>query len=354
MIGDAMTSSCDYPFTDAIEGFYLETAEGFHFAVKGLEHPPDRWIAVLRYAPDPVRGNRAKDGASYRRLYHFDEQEQQIRASCPQYLVYDPVFKATLQSVPSANVARLYDPRKKFQELTSGSTATPIEQDACAFLRLLQREAQVPASALGITGSLLIGLQAEESDLDVIVFGAANCRNVHFALRRLLDMQDFTELRPLNLRGMEDLYADRVIDTHMDFEEFVTLELRKVNEGRFRDRNYFLRFVKEPRESGEAYGQVRYTPLGRAAIGAVIASDQDAIFTPCRYPVSNVQVLRGPQGSVPSEIVSFRGRFCEQAFAGEMVYAEGTLERMETSPGAIRHRLLLGNSPDDTLESARP
>jgi predicted nucleotidyltransferase len=185
------------------------------------------------------------------------------------------------------------------------------------------------------------------------VFGAENCGKVYWALRRLLDTQASPELRPLNFRGMEDLYAERVIDTRMDFDEFVMLELRKVNQGRFRDRTYFIRFIKEPRESGEAYGKVHYTPLGRATIGAVIAEDQDAIYTPCRYSVCNVQVLRGPQGSVPNELVSFRGRFCEQALAGEMVYAEGTLERMETSQGAIRHRLLLGNSPDDTLESSR-
>jgi predicted nucleotidyltransferase len=340
-------------FSDVIEGFYLQTREGLFFAVKGFEHPPDRRIGVLRYAPDAEKGKRVKDGVSYRRFYHFDDQEQQIRAAYPQYLSYDPVFKATLQSVPAVNVSRIYDPRERFQELTSASAAAPIEQDACAFLSLLQREAQVPASALGITGSILVGLQTEQSDLDVLVFGVESCKKVYTALRRLLDMQTFTELRPLDFKGLEDLYAERVIDTQMDFDEFAMLEMRKVNQGRFRDRTYFVRFVKEPAEAKDAYGAVRYTPLGRATIVAMITHDQDAIYTPCRYPICNVQVLGGQQAFVPSEIISYRGRFCEQASAGELITATGMLEQLETKRGDIRYRLLLGNSSDDTLESSR-
>jgi predicted nucleotidyltransferase len=218
---------------------------------------------------------------------------------------------------------------------------------------LLQREAQVPASALGITGSVLIGLHTEQSDLDVMAFGVESCRKVYAALRRLLDMQTFTELRLLDFKGLEALYAERVIDTQMDFEEFAMLEMRKVNQGRFRDRTYFIRFVKDPTEAKDEYGAVQYTPLGRSRITGTIVHDQDSIFTPCRYPICNVQVLGEQQAFVPSEIVSYRGRFCEQAFTGELITATGTLEQLETNHGAIRHRLLLGNSSEDTLESSR-
>jgi predicted nucleotidyltransferase len=339
-------------FAEVIESFYLKTKDGLFFAVKGFEHPPDRRIAVLRYMPDTAGGDRRKDGKSYRRLYHFDEQEKQIRSNYPQYLAYDPVFQTTLQSVPESVVQKIYDPRRRLRELEQACTRAEIEQDALAFLGLLQNQAQVPSSALGITGSLLTGLFTEKSDLDAVVFGAENCRIVYRALLRMLDERSCPDLSRLDSAGMQVLFEQRVADTHMAYEAFVKLEKGKANQGRFRQRTYFVRFVRNAREAGHAYGSLRYTPIGRAVITALIADDQDAIFTPCRYPLANVRLLEGPQHSIPNEIISFRGRFCEQAHAGESVYASGTLERVENDRGGIYHRLLLGNFPEDTFTSS--
>ena len=332
-----------------IEGYYLETQEGLFFAVKGLEHPPDRIIAVLRYTPDSKEGDREKDGKTYRRLYHFEEQEQLIQTAFPQYLAYDPVFRTKLQSVPRSMVRCIFDPCYRLQELTQELDRAAIEEDALAFTSLLQNEAQVPLSAIGITGSLLVGLHTGHSDLDVVVFGAENCRKVYQSLRRMLNSRSSAELHRLDDRGLEELYAQRIQDTHIEFQEFVALEKQKVNQGIFRERTYFIRFVKESFEASETYGQLRYTPLGRAVIKASIADDQDAIFTPCRYILSGVHILEGPQVSDLNEIVSFRGRFCEQARLGDSVRAEGTLERIHNSEGDIWYRLLLGNFPEDTM-----
>ena len=345
-------SGQDDPFAEVIESFYLETKDGLFFAVKGFEHPPDRRIAVLRYMPDTTGGDRRKGGKSYRRLYHFDEQEQQITSTYPQYLAFDPVFQTTLQSVPESMVQKIYDPRQRFRELEQACMRAEIEEDAFAFLCLLQNQAQVPSSALGITGSLLTGLYTEKSDLDAVVFGTENCRRVYRALLRMLDERSCTDLSRLDAAGMQELFEQRVADTHMAYEKFVRLEKGKANQGRFRQRAYFVRFVRSAHEAGHVYGSLRYTPIGRAVITASIADDQDAIFTPCRYPLSNVCLLEGPQQSIPNEIISFRGRFCEQAHAGELVYAAGMLERIENDRGDLHHRLLLGNFPEDTLISS--
>jgi uncharacterized protein len=338
-------------FTDfkAVESCYLETREGLFFAVKGFEHPPDRWIAVLRYAPDPEAGTRQKNGRSFRRLYHFAEQEQFLRTSYPQYLAYDPVFQTTMQSVPGNRVQRIYDPIRRLRELARARPGQGIEEDTAAFADLLQREAGVPASALGVTGSLLIGLHTESSDLDIVAYGMQNCIMIHHALHRLLDGQVHRDLRRLDAKGVEELYAQRVTDTHMAFPEFVNLEKRKVNQGSFRGRPYFIRFIKTPSEAGEIYGDRTYVPLGRAAVAGSVIDDREAIFTPCRYVLSDVRCLEGLSVSDLDEVVSFRGRFCEQARTGESVMAAGTLELVQDNRGNVRHRLLLGNSSQDTL-----
>ncbi len=336
-------------FADVVESYYLETREGLFFAVKGLEHPPDRLIAILRYAPDPESGDRRKGGKSYRRLYHFAEQEQLLQTAYPQYMAYDQVFQTTLQSVPCFMVKRVYDPCLRLRELMQASDREGIEEDAAAFAGILERETGVPVSSLGITGSLLIGLQTELSDLDIAVFGAQNCNSVYLALRRLLDAPSGSEVRRFDKKGVEELYAQRFQDTRMDFQDFVSLEKRKMNQGSFRGRTYFVRFIKHANETGEVYGDLHYTPLGRATITASIAGDQEAIFTPCRYLLSNTRSLEGELPPHLNEIVSFRGRFCEQAQAGESVIATGTLERIQNSRGEVRHRLLLGNFREDTM-----
>jgi predicted nucleotidyltransferase len=62
-----------------------------------------------------------------------------------------------------------------------------------------------------------------------------------------------------------------------------------------------------------------------------------------------VGVVQGREGVSIAEIVSFRGRFCEQARKGERVVAAGTLERVEFSDGSFMNRLLLGNAKEDFM-----
>jgi predicted nucleotidyltransferase len=341
--------SSDIDASEAIESYYVETREGFFFAVKGLEHPPERWIAVLRYLPDPKMGTREKDGKFYRRLYGFQEQVQWIEEVCPRYLAYDQVFGTTLQSVPRLQVRNIYDPRQKLHELTQATVRDGLEEDVVAFSGLLEKEARVPVSSLGITGSVLIGMHADHSDIDIVAFGEDGCRKVHQALGRLLADSSCKELRRLDAKGMEKLYAQRVVDSKMEYSEFVHLEQGKVNQGTFRGRPYFIRFVKEPFEAGSDYGQLHYTPIAQENLQAAVAEDRDAIFTPCRYGLSGTQTSGKKRMPDLNEIVSFRGRFCDQARIGDRILATGTLEQVKDGQGIIRHRLLLGNSREDTM-----
>lgn len=333
-----------------IESHYLETVEGVFFAVKGLVHPPDRLIAIVRYAPDP-QGDRQKAGQRYRRLYHPDEQDQLLRAAYPHYLAFDPTCQVTLQSVPRACVRHVYDPRQCVPDLLR-SERDSVQEDALAFASVLQSEARISWSGLGISGSLLIGLHTPQSDLDVSVYGTQNGWAVHHALKRLL-AERTGQVRKFDQQGVATLYTERVVDTQMPFDDFVRTEQDKVFQGQFRGRPYFIRFLHEPIEVGENYGDFLYAPLGRVGVQATVTDVSESIFTPCRYPLAAVQMLEGDGVADVSEIVSYRGRFCEQAQAGDMIQAWGTLERVQSRSGRVWHRLLLGNSPADIMVTQR-
>jgi predicted nucleotidyltransferase len=333
-----------------IESHYLETREGLFFAVKGLVHPLDRFLGCLRYAPDP-KGDRQKEGRRYRRLYHFAEQEQFLHAEYPHYLAFDPTCQVTLQSVPRACVRRVYDPRQCLQALLR-SECDPVQEDALAFAHVLQQEASIPWNGLGISGSVLIGVHTSRSDLDVTVYGTQNSWAVHRALRRLV-AEETSQLCSFDRRGVETLYTERVADTHMFFADFVRMEKNKVIQGQFRGRSYFIRFLREPAEFGESYGDFHYAPLGQVGVKATVTDAGESIFTPCRYPLADVHVFDGSPVDDIAEIVSYRGRFCEQAQAGDMIQARGLLERVQAKDGRVWHRLLLGNHPDDIILARR-
>jgi predicted nucleotidyltransferase len=350
-----------------VEGFYLETIDGLFFAVKGLVHPPDRIIAVLRYLPDPA-GDRRRAGVAYRRVYHFDEQEALLAQRDPRYITFDPVFGERLQGVPRDLIAAVHDPRVGLAQLHSRFTSRsasadasaeamtgsrdlgPVERDTLAFAELLTNEAGVPSSVLGVSGSVLIGLHTLASDLDLVVYGEQACRSVQSALRRLLAGPRAGLIRPLDEQGLTALYAARVKDTRMPFADFARHERRKVIQGTFSGREYFIRFVPDPTKIEEQYGDLTYRPAGRATIRARVTDDRQALFTPCCYGVTDVQFAAGKPAVDLTEIVSFRGRFCEQAWEGETVVAAGKLENVYNNKrDQVHHRLLLGGQPEDFM-----
>jgi len=51
------------------------------------------------------------------------------------------------------------------------------------------------------------------------------------------------------------------------------------------------------------------------------------------------------------EITSFRGRFCEQAEKGEIVTAQGKVEKVVEKDGTEFFRLILGAKPSDFMIS---
>ena len=328
-----------------IEGYYLESTDGLLLAVKGLVHPPQAVVAYLRYAPD-ANGEREREGIRYRRLYRFEEQEELLREKYPAYLFFDPIFGERLQGVPCERIGRVYDPCLKLAELRWRKDLDELEEKAVEFADLLGEWSGVPEGYIGVSGSILVGLHTPCSDIDIVVYGSERCGAVHRVLQELLDGA-VDEMRRLNEGELRELYASRSQDTPMGFEDFARLEGRKVIQGKFRECEYFIRFVKEPAELGEGYGDKRYTSLAQAEVEVTVTDASRAIFTPCSYKVEAVRLVGVQHAApLPVEIVSFRGRFCEQAREGERVCARGKLERVVTKGGKIHYRLLLGGPRD--------
>ena len=340
-------SSVDPRRAAALEGAAVETVAGLIFTVKGVVHPPERVVAYLRYVPD-ARGDRSRGRQRYRRVYSVAEQEEALQARGLCYRTDDPGLGVPVDAVPWSDVARVYDPRARLQRMRDEGPQDALAADSLALTELLREAAAVPADALGLTGSLLFDLHTASSDIDLVVYGESACREVHSALGDLLGDPSSNVARP-DREELEAIHAVHRVDTPLSTADFARLQAGKVNEGRFHGRPYFVRFVKLPAEVPERYGDPRFEPAGTALVEARVVDARDALFSPCRYLVEEVTSLDGAPADDLREVVSFRGRFADQARAGQRVRAFGAVERVVWRDGGETVRLVVGGRPGDYL-----
>jgi predicted nucleotidyltransferase len=329
------------------EGDLLETQGRLIFDVKGLVHPPDRVIAFPRFVPS-LEGDRKRQGRVYKKIYALSERFEFLEEKLPHYLVADPVFGERLCGVPKTDIKRHYDPIDRLRQLRESDCLDELEADAVSLTGLLQGHSRVPWGKVGLSGSLLAKLHTPNSDIDPVIYGAKNCLRVHETLKDLMRDEKST-LRKYTLEELQALHHFRSRDTIVPVGDFLAVEQRKALQGRFLNRDFFVRCIRDHEEINENYGDMIYLTVGHARVAATVSDDSEAIFTPCRYPVQNVQLLNGNCPGPVSEISSFRGRFCEHARRGERVVAQGKVEKVQKKDGSVFFRLLLGGHPSDFM-----
>jgi predicted nucleotidyltransferase len=331
----------------AREGDFIESSDRLLFDVKGLLHPPDRIVAYLRYYPDN-RGARFRNGVRYVKVYDLTKRRLLLEKRWPRYLYYDEIQGRALQGVPRDSVRAVYLPKRRLMTLLRSRREDAPEASAARLAKVLARESGLPLDCFGISGSLLVRLHRRDSDLDIIVYGATSARRVQRALYNL--MEENRVFHAYDARDIRRLYLRRGLRDALTFRDFELQERRKLLQGRFLSHEYFVRCVKNWGESTERYGDARCVPMGECAVSAEVADDEESLLTPCRYMLGHVEVLGGDPTCAPREVISFRGRFAEQAKKGERVFARGRLEKVRSEKSEY-YRLVVGEDPRDVLRT---
>jgi predicted nucleotidyltransferase len=336
----------------AREGDLIKTKDNVIFDVKGLVHPPNKVIAFPRFIPSP-QGSRGHRKDLYSKVYSLTERFKFLEQNSPDLIVHDPVFDEALCEVPIVSIKKHYKPIEKLGRLRMSKTLEDLERKAVQLAEDLKEAANIPWSSMGVSGSLLVGLHTLKSDIDPVVYGVESCRKAYSALQSLLKDNE-SHFKPYSREDLRTLFDFRSRDTIMSFEDFAAVESRKAFQGKFRETDYFIRFVKDWTQISEEYGDVCYKNCGYARITATIADDSDSLFTPCTYRIENAKVVEGSKLQPMLEIVSFRGRFCEQAKNGEAIVAQGKVECVTDKRKARKHyRIILGNKPSDYMALSR-
>lgn len=339
-------------YVKAREGDLIKTESNVVFDVKGIVHPPNKVIAFPRFIPSKQGTRKGKD-TFYGKVYSLDERFKYLQENQPNLIVFDPVFGETLCEVPTTYITKHYQPLEKLASLRTSKHLNALENKAIRLTETLKEKADIPWSAIGISGSIMAGLTTEKSDIDPIVYGVENSHKAYTALQELLKDKK-SGFKTYSPEEFQTLFDFRSKDTQMSFENFTLVESRKAFQGMFMKTEYFIRFVKEWNETNEQYGDLCYKNSGYAKITANIADASDSLFTPCTYKLKDVVVVEGPKLSPITEIVSFRGRFCEELPTNlrepPTVEAQGKVEFVtDNRTGETHYRIIIGNKPTDYM-----
>ncbi len=274
---------------------FIEDRDGWLYAVSAYDNA-DAVGCVLRYVPDEKGGRIHASGRRYTK-FDFAEAYALVAKKKPQYA-------GLLHRVPYSDIRRVLKP-----ELEIGR----IARDHPRVRRLLDLF-RLPAGAIGCTGSLLCGLENEDSDIDMVVYGKH-----WFAAQKLVEqgIRD-GKIEGLSAGMWRKVYEKRRPD--IPFDQFVLHEERKYNRGQIAGTYFDILYTRSYDEIGSAPAG-KGVVLGTMTIEAEVKDASLAFDSPAVYEVQHEPVAR---------VLSFTHTYSGQALAGETIKARGVLEQHGT------------------------
>jgi hypothetical protein len=258
-----------------------------------------------------------------------------------------------LQAVPNDQIRKIYCPRDYLKDVLEKNHLSRIEKCSLELCELFVELGKIPIENIGITGSPMIGLQKDDSDIDLIIYGTDISLSFQEKLRVILKENNFC--MEYNLQEYQTHYEWRAGGSDIPFDKFLFCERRKLHQGMYKGFEFFIRYIKSPEDWGGNFYDYQYENCGRIRLKAKIIDSQEGIFTPCSYKIETLQIIENNSNlktinlNMIKEISSFRGRFCEQAIPGEVVMAEGKLEKVLYKNKREYHRILLQDQVSDKM-----
>jgi predicted nucleotidyltransferase len=273
---------------------FVETKGRWIFSVVDY-YCDDGVRCLLRYVPDPG-GERERDGIRFKKM-GFDEAYAFVKRERPGYL--DRVMV-----VPFSDVVKHYRPHDGLARIMGSDRRVKMMVDALE---------GVDFECMGITGSKLVGLGAETSDVDFVVYGREWYRARELLQKAIADGR----IDAIDEAGWEKIYRKR--KPELSFEEFYLHERRKGNrcllDGVLTD----LLFVRSWDQIGPRV--LIGEDLGTETITAKVTDAEFAFDGPAIYQVEHPEI---------KTVLSFTHTYAGQALPGETIEARG---KVEAGPG---------------------
>ncbi|HLB69734.1 MAG TPA: nucleotidyltransferase domain-containing protein [Candidatus Methanoperedens sp.] len=291
---------------------FIITDEDWIFAVADYCH--DNGIrSVLRYVPDP-HGSRGVD-KKYRKL-DFDDAFRFMRSMRPEWV-------KDVHVVPWDRVKEILAPDERLPLVMKDREKIRI------IVRALQKKVQL--EKMGVTGSHLVGLQNDSSDIDFIVYGSS-----WFTARDIIAnaKKGKGQITEISDEMWHEIYNKR--RPELSFEEFLLHEQRKGNRGMV-DGTYFdLLYVRDWKEIAPC---MRGMDAGYMTVEALVTNADFSFDSPAIYKVEHPEIRY---------VLSYTHTYAGQGLVGEIIEARGMVEVV----GNMK-RLVVGTSREPKGEWIR-
>jgi len=262
-----------------------------YFSVLGYRNS-EKVKCFLRYAPCES-GDRVKDEKRFKKLSH---EEALLHPMAAKY------YDGRIFRIPIGEIDEVYKPEERLKNVMDSNVSKVVEYFS-----------QIPIKEMGVTGSRLIGLKSQESDVDFIVYG----KWWFIAREKIKKGIEIGKLSDLDTETWEFIYKKRKIN--IPFNVFVAHESRKYHRA-FLGSTYFdLLYVRGYEEINNGIPEEPGIKLGKITVKGVVLDDSYVFDYPAYYPL----------GHEIKAILCFTHTFVGQAFKGERIIAKGELEEID-------------------------
>jgi predicted nucleotidyltransferase len=290
---------------------FIETAEGLIFAVVAQGTEQGKVLCFLRYIKDNSGWKKVmtEPANAFLKQYH------------PGYLHYSPILDAYLHAVAIGRIVKHHRPRQRLQQIMQINPLDAIERDLFQLCELLQQHG-LELAQMGVTGSLLVGVQKHSSDIDLVCYGRKVFHQCRAITRELIAQE---QLQELNDKDWKESYRRR--SCALSFADYVWHERRKTNKAVINGRKFDLNFIDDSDRSES----ISYQKCGAVTLQCTVIDDTQAFDYPAEFKIDHEQF---------DAIVSFTATYTGQAIKGETVEVSGLVEQ---TPQGVK-RIVVGSS----------
>jgi uncharacterized protein len=298
---------------------FIETAEGLVFAVvqSGTETSDgqEKVLCFLRY----IKQDNEQNG-SWQKL-STEQANTYLKNQHPEYLYHSAILDAQLHAFATTRIIQHHKCKDRLQQVLLSHQRDKVEKDLIDLCSLFQQNGLDLAQA-GVTGSILIGAQKQDSDIDLVFYRREAFHNARAITADLIGKQ---QLGSLGDKDWNEAYARR--SCTLSLEEYVWHERRKFNKALINGRKFDLNFVAETIKAEP----VIYQKLGEVTLQCKITEDHYSFDYPALYSIDHDSIRAA---------VCFIATYTGQAFIGETVEISGLLEQADDGS----KRIVVGSS----------
>jgi predicted nucleotidyltransferase len=320
------------------DGDTLVTKDNFIFYVFGYTHPEERVFAFLKYIPSnfgshfPLRFLKKRWTLGKvtllrpEKLYtakNFQQLLETFRNHFPHYVYFCPFREKEVISVPLKSIEKVYVPRQCLKMLAKRKRKDRLQTLALELVTLLSNESNVPFEDFGMHGSIALNMHTINSDIDLVIYGSHNFRTLVKTIERLVEEETFT---------------------HVFTKKIDRMRRHRV---RYRNKIFVYNATRKTKEITSKYGEYKYSPVKPVTFRCQVVNDNEAMFRPAIYPITDYQPLNPTsklmKNEKPAKVVSMIGCYRNVAQRGGEIGVSGMLERMENvETGDFSHQVVVG------------